>query len=187
MISYAEIFNKIFSRLPTLVEWMDHLLEANRGNAIPVIEFGFKKIDVVYPENLRKFAKVVSIKDRVPLPPFKRMGLPEFTELENINAVGITYKEIIFIKGEHLTEINCFHEMLHVVQWRHVGVEKFLLAYGIGLALHGYANNPLEQIAYDYQKKLESNALPMNFLEKTRQQTENVWNSINPLNHFSDL
>jgi len=187
MISYSAFFNKLYLILPTFIEWMNQLLETNRSNAVSVIEFGFKKIDVVFPPNLRKSAKIVIIKDNLPLPPFKQMGFHELSELEQLNTIGITYKDFIFVMEEHLTEFTCFHEMIHVVQWKQLGVTKFLMAYGMGIALYGYADSPFEQIAYDYQKKLESNALPMNFLEETRRKTENAWTNMNPLIHLPSV
>lgn len=185
MADYALLFNRLFSALPTFIEWMDDLLENNRHKAMPVIEFGFRKIDAVYPPNLRKASRIVTREDCIPLPPFREMGFHEFDELENLKAVGITYKDFIFLLDGHANEINCFHEMIHVVQWRQLGVEKFLLTYGMGVALNGYFESPLEQIAYDYQQRLESNALPMNFLEETRRQTANIWGGLNPLLHLS--
>ncbi len=186
MPGFAAHFNALYSALPLFIEWMNRLLDNYRKQAISVADFGFRKIDVVYPPNLRKQAGIVSLKESIPLPPFKKLGLVEFNELEQLNAIGVTYKDLIFLLEDHLTEINCFHEMVHVVQWKHLGVEKFLVAYGMGLIMNGYFENPLEQIAYNYQQKLEANALPMNFLEETRKQTDGIWISLNPLIHLSE-
>ena len=44
-----------------------------------------------------------------------------------------------------------FHELMHVVQWRMLGPERFLAAYADGLEKFGYRNSPLEAMAYDAQ------------------------------------
>lgn len=42
-----------------------------------------------------------------------------------------------------------FHELVHAVQWRILGADRFLLAYALGhLAGGGYDNNPLEEVAH---------------------------------------
>ena len=40
-------------------------------------------------------------------------------------------------EGLPLTESLCCHELVHVVQWDRLGVDRFLLAYGIGLVQSG--------------------------------------------------
>ena len=44
-----------------------------------------------------------------------------------------------------------FHELIHVVQWRVLGPERFLAAYADGLERFGYRDSPLEAMAYDAQ------------------------------------
>lgn len=185
MDPYAVIFNKFYAKLPALVRWMNQTKSSFQPKAKQVAGLGFKKIDVVYPPNLRSFAKVVCGLPKLPFPPFKEMGLEELAGIELLNPLGITYNDMIYITGENIDEITCFHEMIHVVQWKHLGIEKFIIAYGVLQVLHGYRDNPFEQIAHHYQERLESNALPMNFLEKARQHATETWNSVNPLYRFS--
>jgi hypothetical protein len=42
--------------------------------------------------------------------------------------------------------------MIHICQWRLLGVEFFLAMYAGGLETFGYRNGPLEKIAYDAQE-----------------------------------
>ena len=46
-----------------------------------------------------------------------------------------------------------FHELVHVIQWEHLGVERFLLAYAQGFLSGGYYSNPLESMAYAHQQR----------------------------------
>jgi hypothetical protein len=42
--------------------------------------------------------------------------------------------------------------MVHVVQWRLLGAERFLALYADGLEAFGYRNSPLEKMTYDAQE-----------------------------------
>ena len=52
------------------------------------------------------------------------------------------------------------HELVHVLQWRRLGPEKFLALYADGLERFGYRNSPLEAMAYDLQDRFEREAQP---------------------------
>jgi hypothetical protein len=77
-------------------------------------------------------------------------------------AYGITYQDIYFIKRERARDESLhFHELTHIVQWRLLGPNGFLLAYALGyLSRGGYDKNPFEQIAYELQSHFESGAQP---------------------------
>jgi hypothetical protein len=42
-----------------------------------------------------------------------------------------------------------FHELIHVIQWRILGPERFVHSYADGLEHFGYRQSPLEVMAYD--------------------------------------
>jgi hypothetical protein len=42
-----------------------------------------------------------------------------------------------------------FHELVHVVQWRLLGPDRFLFSHANGLECFGYRQGPLEAVAYD--------------------------------------
>lgn len=51
-----------------------------------------------------------------------------------------------------------FHELVHVVQWQHLGPERFIMAYALGHLLSGgYRTNPLEEMAYGLQARFDAN------------------------------
>jgi len=86
------------------------------------------------------------------------MGLPEFSDIENMIPSGITYKDTCFVQdSQMMNESLHFHELIHIVQWAHLGVERFLLDYAAGLAAHGYSNSPLEKMAYGLQNYFDQN------------------------------
>jgi hypothetical protein len=43
------------------------------------------------------------------------------------------------------------HELIHVVQWKMLGAERFVAAYTDGLEHCGYRDSPLEAMTYDAQ------------------------------------
>jgi hypothetical protein len=51
-----------------------------------------------------------------------------------------------------------FHELIHIVQWRLLGPERFLAAYAAGLETSGYRTSPLECMAYDAQSAFSQSA-----------------------------
>ncbi|HEV7501261.1 MAG TPA: hypothetical protein VGQ33_14705 [Vicinamibacteria bacterium] len=61
---------------------------------------------------------------------------------------GITFGDTYFVQAGHApTDGVHFHELVHVVQWKTLGVVEFLSTYAVGLAQHGYATSPLESAA----------------------------------------
>ncbi len=88
--------------------------------------------------------------ERVPNPPFyaelEKMGfagLPNFTTM-----AAITFDDTV-VFHDALTPQLIFHEMVHVVQYRLLGVDEFARLYVRGYLQGGYAGTPLEKCAYD--------------------------------------
>ena len=145
------LIRKFQSKLPAVREWVDNLLERHKEQATPVINLGFGRLQRIFPKDLLERSKLVVVTAKLPFPPVRSMGLPEFGEMENMSMEGITYKSTFFINRFHQTESLCFHELVHVIQWERLGVDNFLLAYGVGLRQSGYLdyrNSPLEDMAY---------------------------------------
>ena len=92
------------------------------------------------------------------MPPLTQMGLAQFSAFEKGDFAGITYLDTFFVRRAFLNEALFFHEMIHVIQWRLLGAEKFLAAYAAGLEQFGYAGSPLEAMAYEAQRKFESSS-----------------------------
>ncbi len=89
------------------------------------------------------------LEERVPNPPFysqlKQLG---FTGLPNFTAMAaITFDDVI-VFHDPLTPQLIFHEMVHVVQYRLLGVDEFARLYVRGYLHGGYEGTPLEVCAY---------------------------------------
>ncbi len=147
-------------KLPLISGWIDKTLADHAAQARPVAALGFTRLPQFYSATLLARAKVIPVA-RVPTPPLTQMGLPEFADFENMVPAGITYKDTFFVQDSQIkNESLHFHELVHIVQWAHMGVDGFLLAYAAGLAAHGYMDSPLEKMAYGLQNYFDQNGKP---------------------------
>jgi hypothetical protein len=58
--------------------------------------------------------------------------------------------------------LHAFHELVHVIQWRLLGPDRFLLSYANGLECFGYPQSPLEAMAYDAETAFASSTATFN-------------------------
>ncbi|MFY9287914.1 MAG: hypothetical protein WAO98_05375 [Alphaproteobacteria bacterium] len=149
-------------KLPEITQWIDKTLADYSSQAKIVSELRFPRLPQFYSENLLANAKVVPV-TKVPVPPLSQLGLTEFVAFEAGNYNGITYKDTYFVQEDLMTnEALHFHELVHVVQWMHLGVDRFLLTYAVGLARYGYRDSPLEMVAYSLQEYFQLGGEPKN-------------------------
>jgi hypothetical protein len=140
-----------------------HTLAKHKGQARPVVSYGFTRLPQFYSADTLASAVVVEVPE-VPVPPLADMGLPEFAAFQNGNYAGITYLNTYFLSATAAGDESLhFHELVHVIQWQHLGPDCFLAAYAAGYILAGgYRQNPLEVMAYDLQAHFDSNGRPGN-------------------------
>jgi hypothetical protein len=71
-------------------------------------------------------AKVILV-DPLPMPPLSSMGLGRFADFVRGDFEGITYMDTVFLKPSQSDNENLyFHELVHVIQWRLLGSDRFL-------------------------------------------------------------
>lgn len=95
-------------------------------------------------------------------------GIPGAEEFLAMPAQGITYKDTYFLlpnssKSTHL------HELVHVAQWKELGVQGFITSYIAGVQEHGYYDSPLEQMAYGMQHDFEGGCPPFDVVSRVKQ------------------
>ena len=147
----------LLQKLPLIVGWIDRTLGEHASQARSVADFGFSRLPDFYSESLLSRTKVVVV-GKVPTPPLSALGLPEFAAFESGVYAGITFKDTYFVEASQAANESLhFHELVHVVQWAHLGVERFILAYAAGLAEKGYRHSPLEGMAYELQAIFDAN------------------------------
>jgi hypothetical protein len=141
---------------PRLIAWIQATMAAHEQDARSVASAGFARLPRYFSEELLGSAKFVVI-DRVPMPPLAALGLSRFAAFVLGDPDGITYLDTFFVRRERATDEDLhFHELIHVVQWRLLGPERFLAAYAAGLEAFGYRDSPLERMAYDAQAAFAS-------------------------------
>ncbi len=171
----ASQIQKLLAKLPEITGWIDATLAAHDGLSRPVTSFGFKRLPEYYSPQFLAQTKVVVV-ERIPVPPLSALGLQELAAFEQGDYAGITFKDTYFVKAaEASRESLHFHELVHVVQWDHLGVAKFLTAYAAGLAMQGYRNSPLEVMAYDLQDYFDRNGQPADVVAAVRNKLNELY------------
>jgi hypothetical protein len=144
---------------PLLIAWIDNTLHDAFPVVRPVSESGFSRLSSYFSKETLRSAKVAVV-DQLPLPPLTEMGLSGFQGFERGDYGGITYLDTFFVRRPDQTESLYFHELIHVIQWRLLGPERFLASYAAGLEQFGYFNSPLEAMAYQAQTTFDSSSVP---------------------------
>src|SRR5271168_2484877 len=90
-------------------------------------------------------------------------NLAHFADLGRGNFNGITYMDTFFLKPTQPKNENLhFHELVHVIQWRLLGPDRFLFSYANGLERFGYRQSPLEAMAHDAETAFVSSTAIFN-------------------------
>ncbi len=174
MNTQDNIIQRFHAALPRVRLWIDEYLDRHKDQARTVHSLGFKRLTLCFPKELLERTKVVEVA-RVSFPPVERFGLQEFAPMQQMQFAGITFKDTFFLQQDQSSESLHFHELVHVVQWARLGVDNFLLAYGLGLIQCGYEQSPLEQMAYTLQHSFEDSALPQHLVRHIEERTDAIW------------
>ncbi len=155
-------------KIPFVKKWIDNTLLNHNSARIRMSDLNFRRLPSYFQKETLQNTYVIYT-DKIPVFPFEEMNLPLFPEMNSINVAGITYMNSFFalnyLKND---EVLHFHELVHTVQWKQLGSEKFLELYAIGLIEHGYRMSPLECMAYDLQGHFQRGKLFNAEIEITR-------------------
>jgi hypothetical protein len=147
---------------PPLLDWIRTTLTVDAHAAQTVASRGFSRLPLYFTEETLASTKVVLV-DPLPMPPLSSMGLGRFADFERGDFEGITYMDTFFLKPSQSDSENLyFHELVHVIQWRLLGPDRFLFSYANGLECFGYRHSPLEAMAYDAEEAFASSTAIFN-------------------------
>jgi hypothetical protein len=164
----------LLDKLPLIKQWITSTLGQYNSESKSILEFHFHRLPLYYSEAVLSSAKVVAV-DRVLVPPLSMLGLTQFKNFENGNYTGITFIDTYFlIRNQISNESLHFHELVHIIQWKHLGIDKFLMVYGMGLLQNGYSNSPLELMAYRHQKLFEQKIKPYDVEKSIKDEIDNI-------------
>lgn len=160
-------FNRVY---PVIREWIETTLKINSMRTRSVGSFDFPRLHQYFGSELLEEAKVVVV-DRCAVPPLSALGLSQFRDFEIMRPAGITYCDTYFVvTDEAARESLHFHELIHVIQWRVLGMERFVALYADGLEAHGYERSPLEVMAYDHEARFKADPRPYDVMAAIRSQ-----------------
>jgi len=90
-------------------------------------------------------------------------------------VLGITYLDTYFVRrGEEASESLHFHELVHIAQWTHLGMDDFIGKYALGLMAHGYRNCPFEEMAFRFQECFEKNNMPFDVVSEVQKELDRI-------------
>jgi hypothetical protein len=147
---------------PPLLGWIRTTLAASAQVAQTFASREFSRLPLYFTEKTLASTKVVLV-DPLPIPPLSSMGVAQFADFERGDFDGITYMDTVFLKPPQSNNENLyFHELVHVIQWRLLGPDRFLFLYANGLECFGYRQSPLEAMAYDAETAFASSTAIFN-------------------------
>jgi hypothetical protein len=148
---------KKFKSIVSYVEqWIVSTIAEFEAQMEPVSAAPFERLTKYYPDILLQRVQRVIV-DRCPVPPLEITGIPQLVEIDTWDIKGIPWKNTIFIRRDLADwEGVHFHELLHIVQWEHLGTESYLAAWAVGTITRGYRDNLLEEMAFRHQSRFET-------------------------------
>jgi|CZKD01.1.fsa_nt_gi hypothetical protein len=131
---------------------------AFQGKAASIEGKHHRALQAFFPADVLNNVRVV--RGRAPEPPF----YPQLRALGIRNALpfsdmaGITFQDVT-VHVEPFTLPLLFHELVHAVQYKHLGLQGFADAYVRGFLTGGsYEEIPLEKQAYELEGKFSANS-----------------------------
>lgn len=146
---------EILEKLPAVKDWISQTLGRYRKQAKPAAAYGFPNLPKYFSKEILEGANVVET-EKLPILPVSEFGLsgqPNLTGFEKGDYSAVTLMDTYFILPQAVaSEATHCHELIHILQWKYLGAEKFIMLYALGLLAQGYRESPLEKMAYQYQE-----------------------------------
>ena len=142
-------------------DWIDQTLKDYSSQRVSSEQFS-SQFHGFYPAEFLSNSYFVVV-DKLPRPDFPELRQAGFGNIIDMDAAGVTYKNTYFIKKVYENEITLhFHELVHVIQWEHLGAVGFIQRYMKEITRFGYRNAPLEKMAYGLQNHFSKGRQPIN-------------------------
>ncbi|MGA7461186.1 MAG: hypothetical protein WBW69_13230 [Candidatus Korobacteraceae bacterium] len=159
-------------QIATFTQAVSQYIRAQRAHYYPhAIALSFSELWSRFfsPVDLQRIRVIQPGQERVSNPPFyaelEKLG---FTGLPNFTSMGaITFDDVV-VFHEPLTPQLIFHEMVHIVQYRLLGIDDFARLYVRGYLHGGYDATPLEVCAYELDGRFIMGSVGFNVEAKVR-------------------
>ncbi len=127
-----------------------------------------------FPQAFLEEAGFVMV-DRIPKPDFPQLRQLGIDDLLELAAAGMTYKTTYYLLSAQSRNLRLhFHELVHVAQWRLLGGPGFIARYLAEIRCNGYADAPLERMAYALETRYADNAPAFDVPTEVRRQLSSV-------------
>jgi hypothetical protein len=167
---------RMLTALPKARRWVNRTIAEHREMSRPVLDFGFQRLADYFPQPLLESTRVVVVQ-QTPQPPLHEWGIHAVDEIgvPGPRAAGITLRNCFFVVHERRnSETLFFHELIHVIQWQRLGVNLFLALYGLSLLRDGYADSPLEIMAYELQDRFDQSTRAFDVVPIVERRTDEI-------------
>jgi hypothetical protein len=157
-----------------LANWVAAYVEEQRAafqaKARPIGPEHRKLLQGFFPLDILDSARVV--RGRASVPSFysrlRAMGIPNAPPFSEM--AGITFRDVV-VHAELLTPSLLFHELVHAVQYKHLGLQGFAERYVRGFLTGGsYEEIPLEKQAYELEARFSADRAALFSVEAEVQQ-----------------
>lgn len=148
-------------QIAQLTQWVAEYIGDQRSrfreSAVPIPPDFVKAVKPFFPEDILKGVRVAHGRAAEPkfYPQLRVLGIrnaPPFSDM-----AGITFQDIV-VHVEPLSQSLLFHELVHAVQYKHLGLNGFAEYYVRGFLSGGsYEEIPLEKQAYALEDKFARN------------------------------
>lgn len=150
--------------IEVIEQWIEELLSQYQEKKVSCATLP-TTVKQFFPDTFLQQSYFVETTD-IPKPTIAA-GIPGAENFLAMQAQGITYKDTYFLlpnspKSTHL------HELVHVAQWKELGVQGFITSYIAGVQQYGYYDSPLEQMAYGMQHEFESGCPPFDVVSRVK-------------------
>ena len=145
------------NQLEEIGAWVaDYIAEQRkrfRDRASPLCDAHQKQMAPFFPPDVMSSTRV--IRGRATDPPFyEKLSALGITNVPSFaDMAGVTFQDVI-LHVERLTPRLLFHELVHAVQYKHLGLRGFAVSYVSGFLRGGsYEEIPLEKQAYELEDR----------------------------------
>ena len=154
--------------LPFVRDWIYLILGKYGPHKKSVSSFGFKRLALYFPKALLDKTSVVCV-SKCPVPSLESFGISGIPGFDYGDVQGITYMDTYFIKkGQEGDEALHFHELIHIIQWDYFSADSMISLYAQDLIKYGYAESPLEKMAFQHQKRFTQGLKPYDVVGSIR-------------------
>jgi len=157
-----------------LFAWVQKTLIDHAQAARSVSSLALSRLPLYYAPNLLACTRIALVPS-VPVPPLPAMGLDGCDHFNRPDREGVTYLDVCFVREDHTSlEPLLFKELVHIIQWRVLGPERFLAFYFDECEPSRQRDNPLEAMAHALHARFVRETEPFNVSAACRHQIGDV-------------